>query len=412
MVYEAKPKFWALWVEAIQSFWRDPKNVLGERGDLVRRIVKFAWLVLAFYILIFVAGPSQVASWQLWMANDSLAEHLAWGFTIASALCFAVVRFASEGTEPLRVPIFLPIVEFEERRWKGFHIRSARLHVPNPTVLAGSALVAGLLVMSFLGMWNYYMNESRTVGGASIIATTGASSAESEALAALQAHRTGAAERAANGEAELARTPEAYATARSRIRAANTEQARLDAETDRRLAAELTAARAANVTTALQFSDPRPVDAVVAGAFGAPRDVVASLLDAMRSLIVEVLLILGAGLSLTGATARPVGKPLDARETPELEPEEPALNDVDPPPAAPQEDERRYRFTLPTATDEDVETANAIGPTQPETAPPEEPAPEPAPDADPAPEPAQADADPIEDDPLAADHMMNEPAHA
>jgi len=403
---DVKPKFWALWVEAFQSFWRDPKNITGGPGELQRRIFKFAWFVLAFYVLVWVAIPSQIESWKLWMTNDVLATHTGIAMAIASALCFAVVRYAAEAMKPIRVPIFIPKIEIAERRLR---VYVTHLHLPNITVLIGSAVAVGLFAMSFLGVWNYYLHENQKVGGgASVVATAGATDHVAEATAALAAHRAAEQARARNAELELSRTPENYATARSRIIAANTEAARLAAETDRQLAAELRVARASNVTVAETHSDPRPVDGVMAGILGWARDVVASFSDAMRSGLFEALITMGAGLSLVGATSQiGVGKPLDTRETPE-EPEEPALNDVDPPPAAPQEDERRYRFTLPTATDEDVETANAIGPTQPETAAPEEPAPEAAPEEEPAPEPAQADADPFEDDPLAADHIMNE----
>lgn len=410
---EAKPGFWSLWVEAIQTYWRDPKNIIGPPGALMRRIFKFAWFVLAFYVLVWVAIPSQVESWKLWMTNDVLATHTGIAMAIASALCFAVVRYAAEAMKPIRVPLIVPTIEFEERRFSGWRIRSMHLHLPNITVLIGSIVACGLFAMSFLGVWNYYLHENQKVGGASVVATSGATNAVAEAEAALRDHRAAERTRAANAELELSRTPENYATARSRIIAASTEAARLAAETDRQLAADLRAARAGNVTVAETHSDPRPVDGILAGMLGWARDVVASFSDAMRSGLFEALIMMGAGLSLVGATSQlGVGKPLDTRETSEPEPEE-VQNEVDPPPAAPPEEEQRsYKFTLPTAMAADYETANAIGPLSPETpepapAEPEGPAPE-----DPAPEPSvAADDDPTDEpDPLADEHLMKENA--
>ncbi|WP_135210350.1 hypothetical protein [Vitreimonas flagellata] len=293
-----------LWFEAFASYWRDPRNVIGPPGALVRRLFKFAWLVLSIYVLCWIAGPSQVASWRLWMADDRLATDIAWGFTFAGALGFAIVRYAAEGTSPVRVPLIVPILEFDEQRFKGLKIRSAHLHLPNVTVGAGALLVAALFAISLLGMWNYYLHEQRMSGGASVVAIDGATSSVSEATSALQRHNLEAAQRAEQGRAELARTPENFATARSRIITANTEQTRLDNAERARLEAALQAARSANVTTHQEFTDPRPVDGEVASATGLARELVASLLDLLRSGVVEMLLVLGAGLGLVGATSK------------------------------------------------------------------------------------------------------------
>src|SRR5262245_9679930 len=112
-----------LWLRALHDYWSDPRNIIGPPGALVRRMFKLLWLVLSVYVLFWIAGPSQVASWRLWMEDDQLAEHIAWGFTFASALCFAIVGYAAEGSTPFRVPLLVPLVEFEEKKYKGWKIQ-------------------------------------------------------------------------------------------------------------------------------------------------------------------------------------------------------------------------------------------------------------------------------------------------
>lgn len=366
---EPKAGFWALWVEAIQSYWRDPKNVIGPPGSLMRRGVKFAWIVLSFYVLIFAAIPSQVESWKLWMRNDTLATSLGISFTCAAFLIGSVLSYVAESTKPVRVPLPIPLIEFEERRYRGWKIAMMHLHLPNVRVTGATIVAVMLFAMSFTGMWNYYLFEQRSTGGVSVASASAASGNIADAERALSDHRAAAAERAASGEAELARTPEAYATARARIRAANTEQARLDAETDRALATDLQDARAANVTVATTASDPRPIDAVASAVFRAPRADAASLMDAMRSGLVEALLFIGLSLGLVPALSR-AGVPGETRETPP-EPEPEIVEET--PPAPPEEEGPRRRFVLPAATEEDYALAKAVGPIPrpaPESAPP------------------------------------------
>lgn len=390
---EPKAGFWALWVEAIQSYWRDPKNIIGPKGALMRRVFKLMWFVLALYVLVFVAIPSQVESWKLWMTNDVLAMHTGIAMAVASALCFSIVRYAAEAMAPIKMPIFIPKIEVKARR---IDMYVTHLHLPNITVLIGSIVACGLFAMSFLGVWNYYMHENQRIGGASVIATTGATNSVAEAEEALRNHRAAERARAANAETELSRTPENYATARSRIIAASTEAARLAAETDRQLVAELRAARTGNVTVAETHSDPRPVDGVMAGLLGWTRDVVASLSDAMRSGLFEALVMMGAGLSLVGATSK-LGVPGETRETPP-EPEPEIVEETPPPP--PEEEGPRRRFVLPAATEEDYALAKAVAPIPRPATQSATPEPEPAGAPDeprhaPENEPATEETDPL-----------------
>ena len=400
-----------LWANALREYWRDPRNVIGPPGALVRRIFKAAWLVLSVYVLIWIAGPSQVASWRLWMSDDNLATHIAWGFTLAGALCFAIVRYAAEGTEPIKVPVFLPTFD----GWRGW--RTARLHLPAITTLLGSALALALFMISLLGMWNYYLHEQQTAGGASVAALDGSTSSVAEAQAALASFEARTARADAAITQAISDTPPGSPTGRSRLVAQQTEASRNAGIERRQLTAALAAARAGTVSAHQEFSDPRPVDAQMAGVTGMARNVVASLLDLMRSAVVEALLVMGAGLGLVGATSK-LGVPAeeqretenvsrestdDAGESEEIQVEvEPVAADPTPQPA-------RFRFRLPNATDEDRAAALAIGPRIDVVAvEPEETADEPAP-VEPAPEPAVAADDDnqaeAEIDPFLADEL-------
>lgn len=389
------PRRGNLWARALSDFWSDPKNVIGPPGALVRRIFKLLWFVLAIYILIWVATPLQVASWQLWMTDDQLAIRVGWTFTLASALGFAIVRYAAEASEPLKVPVFLPIFTVAEGKFKGIRIETARLHMPVPTVIIGSIMVAALYFISLLGLWNLYLHEQQTTGGASVAALSGSTDRVGEAEAALAAHATATTGALAIIDQGIRETSAGSPTGRSRLVRQRTELMTESGAETRRLQAELRAARSETVTTHQTFSDPRPVDAQVAGAGGWARPVTASVLDLLRSATIEMLLVMGAGLSLVGATSR-VGVPVggDAAARQKLEPETVAPTTAraeeaaEPPPA-------RRRFTLPVATDEDYALAAAIGPTA--WAPPAAVVETPEPEA-----PADEVPEPIVDEPATA----------
>ena len=401
---EQKAGFWALWVEAIRSYWRDPKNVIGPPGSLARRTVKLSWIILSFYVLIFAAIPSQVESWKLWMSNDTLATSLGISFTCAAFLIGAVLSYVAESTKPVRIPLLIPLVEFSEGAYRGWRVGVMHLHLPNVRVTGGALVAVMLFAMSFAGMWNYYLFEQRSTGGVSVASSTMASGNIADAESALNDHRAAAATRAASGEAELARTPEAYATARARIRTANTEQARLDAETDRALAADLREARQANVTVATTASDPRPIDAVAAAVFRAPRADAASLMDAMRSGLVEALVFIGLALGLVPALSR-AGVPVETRETIEEGPPPEIVEETPTPP--PEEEGPRRRFVLPSATEDDYALAKAVGPIpRPATeTPPQEPEAPHAPQGEPEPVKNEHPVDDGDDDPLVRERM-------
>jgi hypothetical protein len=397
-----------LWAKALREYWRDPANVIGPPGALVRRAIKAMWLVLSIYVLFWIAGPSQVASWQLWMSDDRLAHDLAWGFTFASALCFAVVAYAAEGTKPVRMPI--PFFEFEGSL-RNVKIHTTHVHIPNVRVSLGSAFAASLFLMSLLGMWNYYLHENISTGGASVAAVQGSTSRVREAEDALFNHQRQTREALAQVDAAIAQTSAGSPTGRSRLVAQRTQLMTSAAETEERLRGELREARNTTVDVQSTSADPRPVDGIVAGATGVDRGVVASFLDLMRSGVVEAMLVLGAGLGLAGGVSQ-LGVPkVKEEDEPLIEPEPVAENEPAPP--DPEPEVPRRRFVLPEATDQDRAEAVAVGPHAPAPPPqadPENASPEPNVDADGGTPHETQPEEPDLDDPLAQAHYENQGA--
>ena len=401
-----------LWAQAITDYWRDPRNIIGPPGALIRRIMKALWLALSVYVLFYVAGPSQVASWQLWMEDDELARDIAWAFTFAAALCFALVSYAAEGAPPIRVPVFLPTFE----SWRGW--RTAHLHLPNVRVFLGSLLAFALFFMALIGQWNYYLHDGLSTGGSSVAAIEGSNNRVEEAEAALAEHAAATASALALVDQAIAETSAGSPTGRSRLVAQRTQLMTDAAAETTRLRAELRAAREATVEVRSTSTDPRPVDGQVAAAVGLDRSLVASLLDLLRSGVVEALLVMGAGLGLSGSVSR-VGVPKDEPSFASAPPPEPEIVAEAPPaPEAPPEPAPRRRFVLPEATAEDLALALAIGPLAASPAASDEPAPaegpetpEAAPEASNDDEEATTISEPeTEVDPLVAAALRNEAA--
>lgn len=388
-----------LWWKSISSFWADPRNVIGPPGALVRRIVKCLWMALSVYVLFFIAGPSQVASWRLWMHDQGLAQHIAWGFTFAAALCFAVVGYTAELTKPVRMPI--PMLEFEGSL-RNVRIHTTHMHLPNIRVALGSMLAAALFVIALLGQWNYYLHDNLSASGAAVAALDGAGNGVAEADQALKDHDASTARALANIDAAIAATPANYPTGRSRLAAQRTALTVSAANERRQLVRDLNAARASNVTTHQTAADPRPVDGQVAGALHAPRDLVSSLLDLLRSGVVEALLVMGAGLGLVGGMSR-IGVPEGEADFAPAPPREEEVLETEPAPEAQPDpvEEPTSRYVLPSADDQDVREAVAVGPHEAAAPAPEQPE---APTPEAAPEPSVAPANTQEEaiDPLLA----------
>lgn len=348
-----------LWWKLIAEYWSDPRNIIGPPGALVRRVFKLIWLALSVYVLFFIAGPSQVASWQLWMEDDKLAHDIGWGFTFASAMMFAMVGFTAEATKPLRVPIFIPYLE---GNWKNLRVRTTHVHIPNVRVGVGSIFAIALFGIAMLGQWNYYLHDNLMTGGASVAAIDGSTSRVREAEAALTEHDRSTRESLAIIDQAIAQTSAGSPTGRSRLvaqRATLTTQA---AQIRTQLAQDLRDARGETVTVRTTAADPRPVDGQLAAATGMDRGLVASLLDLLRSGVVEGLLMLGAALGLVAAPSR-LGVPVDEADFAPAPVEE--MAETGPAPDAPADPPPRRRFVLPEATDKDLAEAVVVGPHAP-----------------------------------------------
>ncbi len=396
-----------LWIALIRDYWSDPRNVIGPPGALVRRAFKCLWLVLSIYVLFWIAGPSQVASWQLWMQDDELAAHIAWGFTFAAALCFAIVGYVAEDTKPVKMPVFLP--KFEGS-WRNVRVHTTHLHLPNIRVTLGSLLAAALFLIALLGQWNYYLHDNLSTGGASVAAIEGSTSRVTEAETALSEHLAASAAALALIDNAIAETSAGSPTGRSRLVNQRNNLMTQSAATAAQLREELRTARASTVEVRTTSTDPRPVDGQVAGATGMERSLVSSLLDLLRSGVVEALLVMGAGLGLAGATSR-VGVPKETEAPAAAEYEEEVVEEVDPAPQdepPPQPVTPNPRFVLPVATAEDYANAVAVGPNPAPT--PQEPAVEQSAETE-APVEPQPEPEAI-DDPLVAEQLAREETEA
>lgn len=338
-----------MWKEWLFSYWRDPRNVFnGARLDEgVRRLFKVAWFAVAMWVLFEVAGPTNVNSLKLWLEDDELAAKTAWGMTWASALAFLVVREASRSLEPMRIAF--PFV-----RW--------RLVLPSMTVLLGSVLVVGLLYVQLIGQWNYYLHDQMKTGGVAAAALDSGSDRVGEAERALAQFETRSQASLAIIDRAIAETSAGSPTGRSRLvrERAQTEQAQ--ARERQALQDELRQARAANVETRQDVSDVRPVDGQLAGVFGLPRDVMASINDLQRSGLIELLLVLGAALSMVGATSsifKPAAEPSPASAPEHEDAPAPIIESPAPERAGPQvvRIKPRKRFLLPSAAPEDRKAA-------------------------------------------------------
>lgn len=338
-------KAWGSWA---LDFVRDPRRVFspGSVDAATRRLIKCAWFGVAVWILLAVAGPTNVRSLELWLEDQQLAHDTAWGLTWASFLAFAMVRYAYLGSK-----ITHPWPDIPALSWIRF---------PPLTVIVGGALVAGLLYVQLITAWNYYLAQQMQTTGGAAIARQASSDSVADAERALAEFEQRAARQMATVDAAIAATPEGSPTGRSRL---VREQAALTAslaEERRTLQADLRSARAGNVEITQTMSDRRPVDGELAGAFGISRPLMASLNDLQRSGLIELLLVMGAGLALVGATA-PARKHEDATE-----PDAGAAAE-DPPHEEPAAEEEiadnvaqfspRKRFLLPSATAEDLEEA-------------------------------------------------------
>lgn len=291
-------------------------------------------------MLFAVAGPTNVRSLQLWLDDQSLAFNTGWGLTFASFLAFAVVRYAAKA-EPMVAP-------WRDLKWLSW------VRFPTPTVMIGALLVGGLLWVQLLGAWNYYLHDQLRNTGASTIAIEASAERVANARKALASFEERAARASATADSVLARTADNAPTGASRLVTASAGAAAAQREERRELQGALDEALGAMVRAQQTMSDRRPVDAQLAGMFGVSRPVMASANDLQRSGLVEVLLVMGAALSLVGATSRlgvrrEDAPPAEDGARDDDEPDEPTAVAGDPPPANDDDPLLPHAQALPAA---------------------------------------------------------------
>jgi hypothetical protein len=336
------------WRDWVWNYWRDPAKVFDRDGldVLTRLLFKSLWFFGALYLLFSVAGPTNVNALKLWLSDDVLAEHTGWSFTFMSFLAFAVVRYASEGTPPLL----------------SVNLWVTRLVIPGITTLLGGLVIVGLLYVQLLNAWNYYLHEQRLATSSAVVAIESAGASVDDLRAELRQINETERRTVDSISADLARVaPEKTLTIRT-LTQQRQDAIDLAAQERKRVGEALAAARTANVSTRATTSDTRPVDAEMAALFRIDRQMMASLHDLQRSGLVEILLVMGAGLALTSKPRR--RKKIEDDEEPAAAAEPPpADTDTDTPADPPPDDnvvtmpKRRHRFYLPAATDEDREAA-------------------------------------------------------
>lgn len=342
-----------LWWQWIADYWRDPRKVFEAQRveDMWRKFFKLLWIAGSVFVLFRVAGPTNANALQLWMTDKTLAHDTAWALTWMSFLCFSIVRYAWQGLAP--ITFYIPLIP---RKWHAEPLSLAPL-----SVIMGCVLVGGLLYVQLTTVFNYYAHEALKSGGSAVtqLNTTQANvdDLQEQLRVTIENEKTALA----GIDANLARIGDGK-TFTMRTLTAQRTQIMQDAARERaRINAELREARRANVVTTQTVSDPRPVDGYYAEALGIERPLMSALNDAQRSALVELLLVMGLGLGLVGATSK-----LGVREVAELkattEPEPVSVEEGEDAAAPDTTDNvtpfpgkrKKYAFYLPAASDEDI----------------------------------------------------------
>jgi Na+-transporting methylmalonyl-CoA/oxaloacetate decarboxylase gamma subunit len=280
-----------LWRKTWIDFWRDPRNVrdflLSQQFILI--VFALGWGATLIFGLVGVVLPTQQKSWSLWLPPEDaqLARDTAIVVTFGSFFVVMMVQAAMR----------------KSARWIGG---------------IGIVLAVLFLAFSLIGAFNYYSHANERTSGASVASGQNATSAVADAEAALALHdaetkaaldRIDAQNKQALDaiDAQIKLVPANYPTGMSRLvrqrtAAAETSE-RTRAETSRLadlkradLLAALERARNTSVDTIVNKSDTRPVDGFVSRLTGVERRDVSNFMDAARSGLFELLIIIGAPL--------------------------------------------------------------------------------------------------------------------
>lgn len=248
-----------------------------------RLALKAGFLALGVYALLAVSWPTQAKSWGLWITDQSLASATALLLTLAAAGIIGVSSAASHGG-----------------RWF--------------TGLAGLALGVGIYALTIGAAWNFYLHESVKNGSAVLEASqrvqTASTSRIAELQEALKEIDAREAQTIAPLDARIATLPPGP-TLRQVSASKDAALARF-AEQRKPLQDELAELRRRDTQIDVRGDvvnttpvDSRPLDVELALFLGVPRTAVGSVLDLIRSAVVELFLILFLPLVLAD---RPVEK--------------------------------------------------------------------------------------------------------
>lgn len=262
-----------LWKKGWIEFWRSPIRVRDFfiSPAFLLRVAAVAWFVLILFALTKNVLPTQQKSWALWMPPEDreLANNTALCVTFGSFLIVTLVQ--------------------------------ACVRIGQKVVAGvGGALAIMLLVFSLLGAFNYYSYANAVTAGASVTISATAIEREAEAKKNLDDHRIALAEELRSLDAQIALVPANFPTGKSRLLNQRTAASSAGDEKTKRLEATLAASRVNRDNTVIKTGvDTRPVDAFIARLTGFKREDVANGSDLMRSAVFELMIIIGAPLSIT-----------------------------------------------------------------------------------------------------------------
>jgi hypothetical protein len=242
-----------------------------------RLALKGGFLLLGLYALLEVSWPTQAKSWGLWITDQGLASATALLLTLAAAGIIGVSNAASQAG-----------------RWF--------------TGLAGLSLAVGIYVLTLGAAWNFYLHESTKNGTAVLEASQRVASASTTRIEELQKELKALDEREqatiAPLDARIATLPPGptlrqvsaskdsalvrFADQRKPLQDELAELRRRDTQIDNR-------SGIVNTTPV----DSRPLDVELALFLGVPRTAVGSVLDLVRSAVVEAFLVLFLPLVLS-----------------------------------------------------------------------------------------------------------------
>lgn len=248
-----------------------------------RLALKAGFLWLGVYALLAVSWPTQAKSWGLWITDQSLASATALLLTLAAAGIIGVSNAASHGG-----------------RWL--------------TGLTGLLLGVGIYCLTIGAAWNFYLHESVKNGTSVLEASQRVQTASASRIAELQEELKAIDQREASTiaplDARIATLPPGP-TLRQVSASKDAALARF-AEQRKPLQDELSELRRRDTQIDVRGDvvnttpvDSRPLDVELALFLGVPRTAVGSVLDLIRSAVVEAFLVLFLPLVLAD---RPVPK--------------------------------------------------------------------------------------------------------